>query len=1193
MEGKSWVLLGEIALKSGAGIQRISGRRQRAVGALLALDAPNSVSTERLIDELWPDEPPEGARNSVQRFVSDLRRALGDDAHQLESSAGGYRLGTAVVDLREVESLVDTARAAAAAGDHTDAIDRFEQALAMWTGRPLAGIGTPDFAVGASAAITELRLQAVEECAASRLALDDHRAALASLERETTANPHREQLWLLLAEAQSMSGLRREAATSLRTHRAHLADVGLEPSKAVADLERMVFADDPDIADLSNTTTAQATAAPTSDRLIHARLPVVLDRTLGTTMTGHTAPLDELRLRLEKASNGEPDLVFVSGDPGLGKTRVAAELAAEAHADGWAVRYGRSSEALSVSYEAWIDALTDIVRQASDDLIHEHVVTHGTALFSLLPGLARRAPDTQPDAEADAETVRLRVFDAVTDLLIESCAHQPTLLILDDLQWATPTSCALLDHLGDRLDGRLLVIATFRDGEVAADAPLRDAMVSTATGGAHHRIELSGLGESDIETLIQAHGASDDPNTTASELLERTGGNPLFVVEVLRDRAERDHAPSEVPTTVQRVIERRAARLGDDAVRTLRAAAVRGRVFSVEQLKSMTSSTIDDVLDVLDAATASKLVIEIDGEDEVFAFAHDLIPAALIAGLSTSRRQRLHVAAADALESTGGRRSSEVSDVAQHLIRAGSSVERQRVFDACLAAARDARARFATAEACQWFDAALEHVDDEIATAQVWVERAVQQRIAGNIEYREWLGRAGDVARRVGADELLIDAACADPGPTAASLYVDAPERRERTQAALDVCVEGDSVARANLLASLATQLFGPEHRNERVRLRGEAVAMARRLGDPVTLANALLRMARSATDPLPLDEQAALHDEVAEILARSDVDEPLLDFDLARSRLAVAYRIGDGSACAALVDQAVERAERFPIPINRLGALHCQTLQASVHADLPRFEQLNNDAFALGTSIGAEESPIVFQTHLIYLWSMQGKNADVAPLIEAWMAEDPDSTTRKSAAAYVFCEAGRFDQAKALVDEAARSDFDVPDTAQHGQNLNSWGLSAWMVGDEPAVLSIYDRLLPHRHLMASYVNHVIQQTAMTTMNLATRLGRWDEALDHFELAGRLADDLNARWMRTAADQSHAELLIRRNESGDADAARSISERVISIAGEHGYGGLVQRAQHLLSSNAVGQACGLPGNAFRTLPDQSAETRSS
>lgn len=1181
----SWVLLGEISLNDGVGLQRISGRRQRAVGALLALSAPDAVSTEQLIDELWPDDPPVGARNSVQRFVSDLRRSLGTDAAQLETAAGGYRLATDAIDLRRAERLVDDARTALRRGEQANAVEMFDQALAMWNGRPLAGIGSPHFAVGACASIDELRLQAIEESCALRLELGEYRKVLTDLEPVASANPHRERIWIHLAEAQRRAGLRRESAATLRTFRANLADVGLDPTSTVLELERALFAEEPEPSTPDRSAVSGRT--PTNDMStfgLNAPLPVVLERTLGSPLIGRDNVLDDLRSRLEGARRGNPELVFMSGDPGLGKTRLASELAATAHAAGWSVLYGRSSEALSVSYEAWIDTLSEIVRQAPDELIQEHVEARGTALFSLLPRLGRRACDATPDAEADSETVRLRIFDAVADLLNRWAESHPTVVILDDLQWATPTSCALLNHLGDRLTGSVFVLASFRDGEVASDGPLRSAMTSTATGREHAHLELDGLTKADISLLIEEHGPDiGDPSPT--QMLERTGGNPLFVVELLRDRAEREQPNSEIPTTIQRVIERRAARLGETAVQVLRAAAVRGRVFSIEQLRAMTGRDIDEVLDVLDAATASKLVTELDGIDEVFAFTHDLVPATLVAGLSTARRQRLHVAAADAIESAGGRSTSQISDVAQHLSRAGNSADRARVRAACLAAARDAAGRFAATESCEWYDAALERTDDDTVAARTWVERAVQQRLAGDVEYREWLARAGDVARSVGADDLLIDAACADPGPTAASIYVDPAERRERIQAALDVCPPNDSIQRANLLASLATLLFGPEHRDERIGLREEAVDVARRLGDPTTLANALLRKARSAADPLSLREQSILNDEVAEILDRPNVDEPVLDFDLVRSRLAVAYTVGDGTACATLVDQAVERADRLPIPVNKLGALHCQTLQASVHADLPRFEQLNNDAFVFGSSLGVEEAAGIFQTHLIYLWSMQGKNTDVAPLIEAWAAEEPDSNPRQSAAAYVFAEAGRLEQARALVNAAAADGFVVPDTAQRVQTLNSWGLSAWLVGDEHAAASVYEQLLPDRELMATYVNHVIQPAAMTVMNLAVRLRRWDEALDHYELACRRSDELDARWMRMAADQSLAELLIRRNEHGDADRARSIATTVVAASAEHSYAGLTQRAHHVLSTEAVGDDAGLPGEVYRAALD--------
>ena len=329
-------------------------------------------------------------------------------------------------------------------------------------------------------------------------------------------------------------------------------------------------------------------------------------------------------------AEGRRRVVLLGGEPGIGKTALAASLAATARADGDVVLYGRSDEDLGIPYQPWTEALAHLVRHAPEAMLAAHVSARGGVLVRLVPELGARVSAT-PLVTSDPEAERYLVFGAVVDLLERVSRALPVVLVLDDLHWADVPSLQLLQHIvGAEATLRVLIAATYRDTDVADDAPLAATLASLHREPGIERIAVVGLDDAGVVELLEAiagHEMSADGIELAQLVTRETGGNPFFAAEVLRHLAETgaisredgrwvakvDFASIGLPESVREVVSQRVRRLGDDAYRILTLASVIGRDFDLGLLAQAAERDEDDVLDMLEEAAAAAVVAEVHG----------------------------------------------------------------------------------------------------------------------------------------------------------------------------------------------------------------------------------------------------------------------------------------------------------------------------------------------------------------------------------------------------------------------------------------------------------------------------------------------------------------------------------------------------------------------------------------------------
>lgn len=462
--------------------------------------------------------------------------------------------------------------------------------------------------------------------------------------------------------------------------------------------------DDEDPADL-------AAPAPTSA----PPLPEALDREDGT-FVGRAEALEQLLGVVERG--GGLRLAMLSGEPGIGKSRLSAEVAKVAHARGAVVLFGRCDEEALIPYQPFAEAVRSYLTATP-------AAAPAAAGLERLSGAVPmpRGADVDPGAE------RLMLFESVVSFLGRVAETGPLLLILDDLHWADGPTLTLLRHVlrrGGAIDG--VVLGTYRDTDLSRTHPLAAVLGELRREQTVERVHLSGLEEAEVGRLLTAAAGHDAPRAFVGALHAESEGNPFFVEEIVRHLIEsgaivqrdgrwtsdRSIEDMGIPEGVREAVGRRLAHLSQQANKALSAASVLGRRFEFDVLAAMSGLDEDELLDALDAALEAQLVVAADNAVRpAYAFRHALVRETLYEELSLPRRQRLHLRAAEAIEQVHARAAdAQAGALALHLRQAGAAVEPERALQWTLRAAAASAAQLAWEDAAVQLDAALELMDD-------------------------------------------------------------------------------------------------------------------------------------------------------------------------------------------------------------------------------------------------------------------------------------------------------------------------------------------------------------------------------------------------------------------------------------------------------------------------------------------------
>ncbi|MEU8923662.1 AAA family ATPase [Kitasatospora sp. NPDC048545] len=705
-------------------------------------------------------------------------------------------------------------------------------------------------------------------------------------------------------------------------------------------------------------------------------------------LVGRAALLASLCRAVDDTAAGRGGLVLLAGEPGIGKTALAAEVVRYARRAGLTAVWGACEDG-GVAPGLW--PWQQIVR----------AVTGRTEPFAQEPpdgptatGPTPTGPVREP-APGGGEHSRLALFDRIAGLLLRG--GRPLVAVLDDLQWADPASVLLLGHLGRRSRHEpLLLIGTYRDVELPADHPL------PALPGAEV-VVLGGLAAPDVGTLLERFGP---PATAeAAELVHRrTGGNPFFVQQVARLRAAGGDNPAgsnnpTVPTAVGQTVARRLARLPDRTARVLGTAAVLGRAFTTARLAAVAAVPPAEVPALLAPAVHARIVAR-DGPDG-YRFVHDLFREELVAGLDPARRAGVHLAAARAL--ADGARPAElawhhgqalpfgpVEPAVRHAVRAGEEAMGLLAYEEAARWWRQA-VRLTTPDdpAALRLSTALAEAElrsgarDSAARRFAEVAEAARARHRPELLAAAALGlhaagvRSGDSRREVVAWLERAEAALADRPPAPAPTE---PPHAEVPHA--DV-LHADAV-HAEVLAALARELAdGPERDTATARdLARRAADRARTAGDPHALATALFAQHDVDWAPGTAHRRLALADGL--VAAAVDAHDPALEFEGALCRFVALLELADPGAADALC-QAADAARRCRLPRARYLVRSRDAAWALLRGRFREAGQLSDEAAELAEAIGEPDGAGVTATQRIAAALTREGPAGVAAALAAY----------------------------------------------------------------------------------------------------------------------------------------------------------------------------------------------------------------
>ena len=471
------------------------------------------------------------------------------------------------------------------------------------------------------------RVSVFERRIEADLALGRHSELVGELESLVRIHPLREGLQGQLMLALYRSGRQADALGVYRRTRQILADeLGIDPSPALQDLELAILKQSPELESLSDegasAVVADRRSGTVTDLPPVLPLPARLAVRPAVGVIGRGAESQAIADAYKRVAGGEGrEVLLVSGEAGLGKTTLVAEAARVAFGEGACVLFGHCEEDLATPYQFFAEALGYYVSHAPVDQLLSHVEAQGSELARLVPALSRRVQDLPASKATDTDAERYLLFSAAVGLLAMVSEHQPVVLVLDDLQWADKGSLLLLRHLTAAEHGmRVLVLATYRDSELAHADALRETLGVMRRHSGVSGVALAGLDDSSVVSFLEAaagHTLDDAGVGLAHAVYRETDGNPFFVSEVLRHLRETGAISQDatgrwvagdsletlaLPDSVREVIGGRVVRLGREAERVLSLAAVIGRDFDLDVLARTAKTPEDEVLDILDAA---------------------------------------------------------------------------------------------------------------------------------------------------------------------------------------------------------------------------------------------------------------------------------------------------------------------------------------------------------------------------------------------------------------------------------------------------------------------------------------------------------------------------------------------------------------------------------------------------------------
>jgi DNA-binding CsgD family transcriptional regulator/tetratricopeptide (TPR) repeat protein len=911
-------------------------------------------------------------------------------------------------------------------------------------------------------------------------------------------------------------------------------------------------------------------------------LPDPLRPTSISPFVGRTAELEKLRTLMQRAAGERRRVALLAGEPGAGKSRLAREFAGQAATEEVLVLYGACDAAVRTPYGPFVEALERLVRVTDDARLRTALGAGGGELTRLLPDLPARVGGLPQPVKADADTERHRLHTAVAELLANVSRARPILLVLEDGHWADATTLLLLRHLARTAwSARLLVLATFRDGETDLPAELSETLADLRRCDDVVRMRLEGLSGADVSDLVsRAAGSDSDPDDRelhelATTIHDLTAGNAFLVCELWRAvvetgivevvagqvRVTRPLTELGTPESVREVVSQRLSRLSPRTIELLELAAAAGPEFELEPVRRAAGIAEPELLAALEEAVGSGMIEELHAQRLACRFTHEIVRQALYDRLSRLRRAELHLRVGEALESAGADPDRALADLAHHFGAAAPFGGAERAVDYNLRAARAASAALAFDDAAMRLRTAIEiGVQGEPERAGALLELGAASHRAGKAtDALDAFALAAEIARALDNGELLARAAigyedaCWRPG-----VIRNAIELLEEALAAVD---GGSDELRIGLLAGLSRALDFAGERERGALVRENTIALARRHEDRAGLAKVLVGSywARGTT---PLEEILSMLTEARDLA--QELGDAEIHTDAMAWRVPTFVALCDLDSARAEVVALREMAEHTAQPFMHHVAEHYGSAIALCDGNLADAEAMAGRSHDWARLLTGRDAS---GTHGIQMFGVrreQGRLADLAPVVRILAGEAEREGPWRPGLAVVLAELGMEREAKRELSRLAAEGIDGYHASLWLATLTYLADACAAVNDEGIAATVYPELEPLAganvmigHLVACY-GAADRYLGM----LASVLGEPGRAEEHFEQAMEQNRRMGASTWVAHTAYEYGRFLLGRGR-GARNYAQALLGEAVGLAERIGMEGLLGKIRLL------------------------------
>ena len=795
--------------------------------------------------------------------------------------------------------------------------------------------------------------------------------------------------------------------------------------------------------------TAPAPAAP---------LPEQLQAETRHRFVGRNDELARAQSVIDAHEDGPISWIWVLGEPGIGKTRAAAEIAKHAQERGHRVLFGRNNEDLAVPYQPFLDVLRAVLAGAeTTDGGAEPLGSHTRELARLVPeALAGRDDEPAEPGTVDDQVQRYRLYEAIGGWLADASADTPMCIVVDDAHWAADSTLQLLAHLAHRPEpARVTMVVTARDTAPDTNPRVADLIASAQGATSTTVLRLEGLERDAAARLVGSEADLD-------AVMTQTAGNPLLLQAI---------NPDDGTVDVGSAVRRRLASLDDAVQDLLGVASVVGFEFELKIVAAATGRGELDVLDDLEQAVAARLLDDV-GIDR-FRFTHALIRSSLGGELSSGRRARVHASVAEAIETVFGDDRRHLQELAHHTAEAALA-------DPALAAVAIDRLMAAATESADQLS--FEEAARTVARARALADpgdHSLAARLAiaqGTAELRAGLGvvamgtfdDAITAARAAADPRLQIDAVLGyeDASWRPGLVGIGALERITGGLAALDEAERSDLdladttvLLRTRLEIGRVRALAMSGAASEAVELATEVMPRARSLDDPVTeaqLLNVLIGHLRLFTAPSALQEAAARLSELQPHL--DDLDVAVHAIEVRIVAAALAGRFDDFDHLQTDMNEllAYVRSGFWAY----VGANH-EAMMAFHRADLEGCEQLAERCLGMAADLPGDDGTGAYGLRMFMIRREQDRLEALAPMIRLLVSDNPSDSFWIPGLALLLVETGDDDRAAELLTDLTPHIADIPRDALWATVMVLLTETAVQLGDRNACALLREQLLP------------------------------------------------------------------------------------------------------------------------------------